>query len=487
VSLPAAINGLHQPTGGGACRDLRQVAWRRWTAFRTFATSRFVAVNRHKFLPGAMRAVTKGASRIDGLIVRHRVRAYSLVFVGMGVITLTAKMVNLPLGHDIGRTVLTDFLSRWAAGRMLLTGRGAQMYDVAAQIHVQREAIGPSRTFSLYVSPPFVAGIFAPFASLPFALSALVWAGTTVALLALAAWIFRPMLPRLKNDWGLILLVCAASEPVFELVGSGQDSALAVLLWIAGVRLAVTRREGWAGVVFALGLFKPQLFFMPPLVFLAMRRYRGLGAWMATAVSLGVVCVGGFGLVGLRSWFELLGSDLYQSEVQIGQAWRMQSLPALAQAFAPTEFGSAMGRIGLSLGLALVAICVWNARRCRDDSSKALGLWSMAIATTLLASPHVLAYDLVLLAPGAIVLIQHRNCRRVRLAILALLVLTWSSPLRHMAVSGLPWPLTVLDASWGAVPLSILWLALRESTRIPSWPCKSPRLWPTKVPTLRLT
>src|SRR5579862_3250944 len=115
--------------------------------------SRVSAAVQSRLIMLTVRALTKGAERLDSLIVRHRIRAYSTVFIVMGVLTLAAKAVNPPIGHDIGRTVLTDFLSRWVAARMLLTGQAAQTYDVAAQIQSQRDAIGPSSTFSLYVAP----------------------------------------------------------------------------------------------------------------------------------------------------------------------------------------------------------------------------------------------------------------------------------------------------------------------------------------------
>src|SRR5262249_47568642 len=152
-----------------------------------------------------------------------------------------------------------------------------------------------------------------PFAVLPYVPSAFLWTASTVLALAVAARLARPLVPRLsERHWSLVLLAAAATAPVFELVGSGQGSALSLLLWVAGVRLALARRDTAAGVVFALGLFKPQLFFLPPLLFLCLWRPRALLGWTATAGALGAVSALLVGPEGIHRWILLLASPFYR-------------------------------------------------------------------------------------------------------------------------------------------------------------------------------
>src|SRR5207249_1557623 len=138
-------------------------------------------------------------------------------------------------------------------------GDTSHLYDPAAQQALQDRIVGKQDMFAWYVSPPFMALLYLPFAALPYLLSAVAWTVFTLLLLRIAAWLARPLIPDLgARHWRFALLVAAASQPIFELLGAGQDTALSLLIWVVGVRMAVSRRDGLAGTIFALGLLKPQ-------------------------------------------------------------------------------------------------------------------------------------------------------------------------------------------------------------------------------------
>jgi hypothetical protein len=65
----------------------------------------------------------------------------------------------------------------------------------------------------------------------------------------------------------------------------------------------------------------------------------------------------------------------------------------------------------------------------------------------------------------ALLLVERRNGPGIRLALAAILVLTWTLPTRHFIIGDLPWPLPALGASWSAVPVFLLWLALARLAR----------------------
>ena len=65
------------------------------------------------------------AHRIDAIVVRERLRNYSLIIVAFGAVTVLATAVLAP------DKVLTDYLAHWTGGRMLLDGRGGLLYDAA--------------------------------------------------------------------------------------------------------------------------------------------------------------------------------------------------------------------------------------------------------------------------------------------------------------------------------------------------------------------
>jgi len=419
------------------------------------------------------RWLARVAGRFDALLTPQHVRGYSLIFLCVGVFGYLLLPL-LGVGGDaagVARLKFADFIARYTSGRLLLTGAAAHLYDVAAQEAVQRQLFGPSDYLSLFVSPPFSALLYLPFAALPYLPGALLWMIVSLTLLAGSAALLRPLVPRLGDAWGGVLLVAAGSQPVIELLSIGQDSALALFLWVAGIRLSLARRDGAAGFVFALGLFKPQLFFLPPLLFLCLRRPRAVATWAATAVGLGALSLLLVGPDGVRGWIELLASPLYQEAAQAGQAWKMLSFTALLRALLPGSLGSVAELLGLLLGLVFAALFVMLALRSRHlVAGREALLWSLAIVTTFLASPHVLIYDLVVLIPGALLLIEARAERRARVALAALALLTWTAIIRNGLFAALPWPLSALGGSWNALPLLALWLAAATLVGGIPWP-----------------
>lgn len=415
--------------------------------------------------------IRRAAGWIDSHLTERRIRAYAAIFLAVWVASLSGSIV---LGHPprnvLATPILPDYLNHWTGGRLVLEGATDRLYDVGTQLALQYRVVGESDQLYWFVAPPFAALLYLPFAALPYVPSTLVWTAVSVLLLLGAARLAQPLAPGLSRQHrATLLLIGAAAQPTFELIGSGQDSALNLFLWVAGTRLAVAGRDGPAGVVFALGLHKPQLFFLPPLLFLVGRRWRALAAWALTAGLLGSVSLLLVGSDGVLAWFALLVSPLYRDEVQAGQAWRMQSLPALLAAIAPRQLAPPAEALGLLLGLLLVAGLVRRAvRHSRSDRAREAALWGLACLTTLLASPHLGLYDFILLALPALLLVERANQRPVRLALLAAFGLTWTLAARYALVSAAPWPLTAFGASWTAVPLLWLWLALtRVAERVP--------------------
>ena len=105
------------------------------------------------------------ATAIDSLLTPERLRIYSTVLVlGFG--------VTLALSWALPgtQTPLPDYSARWTAGRLLLDGRLGSLYDPAVQAAVQQQDWGATG-LSWFVSPPFVAILFAPLAVAPYWLS----------------------------------------------------------------------------------------------------------------------------------------------------------------------------------------------------------------------------------------------------------------------------------------------------------------------------
>lgn len=399
------------------------------------------------------------AAYVDGLLTPERVRVGAWIVVALCVV---AAALNVALGHlpetAIGTVFQPDWFAHWTGGRLLLQGRASDLYDPAVQQELQDSVTGGRPDLAWFVSPPAAALIYLPFAALPYVASAVLWSAVTIVLLVASAVLLRPLLPAYTDAaWRLGLLVVAASQPVLELVGGGQDSALLLLLWVVGLRLLDRHRDVAAGAVLALGLVKPQLFVLVPLVLLVQRRWSAVAAWAAAALGLVLASAAVAGVGGQTAWLEALRSSRYHEVVQVGQSWMMHGVPSALVSLVPASWGEAAQLVGVLLGAVLVVALLVAVRRSAQAS--VMTVWSLVALTTVLLTPHVLSYDLVLLIPAFLHLARRGGTRTTRLSLLALYVLTWTAWPRHELGAAMPW-LAWAGVSWAVIPLLLLW---RES------------------------
>ena len=408
------------------------------------------------------------AARLDALIDRERVRNYSIAFLVLGVI---ASIVNVVLGHGLrvltGNALFPDFLAHWTAGRLLLDGNLDHLYDADFQANLQHAIIGPGDDVSWFVGPPFTAILYVPFAALPFAVAGVLWTLVSIAAIAASLVLLKPLVPRLAQDWTVTVLAVLASQPVLEVIGAGQDSALSMLVWAAGLRLLVAGRDALAGMVFGAGLIKPQLVVLAPPTFLVQRRWSALGVWIAMAAVAAAASVALIGVDGIHTWITTLTSQRYDEQINVGQAWKQLSASALLVSLVPPALANAAQVVGLALCAALVIAFLVVAWRAPKD--RWLDVWTLAALTTVVASPHLLVYDLLIAVPAALVLLDRHSSRRIRLALLAAFVLTYLNPVLHLLALKVGWPLTLVGAPWAVVPLLVLWYDALRACR-PSRP-----------------
>ena len=173
------------------------------------------------------------------------------------------------------------------------------------------------------------------------------------------------------------------------------------------------------------------------------------------------------GVPSLLSWLSLPGSPLYSGAVQRGQAYKGVSASAWI-----TDVG---GPGGPSWWLALatfagLALVVPGARTLfRGPLSVPMSL-AVALFTTVVAAPHVMVYDLVLMLPALPVLAATAWTASTRVTLAGIFVLTWLTPLLHTVAGRVPWPLSLLGAPWAALLVVILWTGiLREQRRFEHW------------------
>ncbi|MFJ5860708.1 glycosyltransferase family 87 protein [Pseudarthrobacter sp. NPDC092439] len=352
---------------------------------------------------------------------------------------------------------LPDYLAHWTGGRLLLDGAD-NLYDPAVQSDLQGRQLGDEVPLAWFVSLPVVAALYAPLALIPYNLSGVLWFFLNAALLWWCFLSLRFLAPRLvQHRWKTLLLCALAAPPTFEALGSGQDSAFVLAVWLVGVRLFAHGCPGWAGAVLGLGFTKPQLVLVVPLVLLAVRSFKALAAFTLTVGAIAAASVALVGVAGIRQWSAALASPLYMAEVQEGQAWKMTGLPSLLQSLLPAEWGQAaapvLTLISLPIGAAVLLAVLARHGKTADTTTVLIA----TLATSLAFSPHLATYDAVLFIPVAVFLLDRRPGPGLRVAILMAFVLMWLVAPLHAAAGTAPW-LSALDAPWSALPLAMIWV-----------------------------
>jgi alpha-1,2-mannosyltransferase len=293
-----------------------------------------------------------------------------------------------------------DYIAFYAAGRLLLDGQAAALYDHDTVVAVQAAALEQRVPgfYDAFRNPAFFALVFVPLAPLGLVAGAYVWLGLSLALLAVALRLLLDEVPELRSRWRGLAVLVFAFPPVFFCLIDGQNATLSLLLYVLIYRAFNRGQDGASGVWAALGLFKPQLFFIFPLVFAAAGRWRALGAYCATAALLALVSVALVGPAGIAGWLRILVAP--ETANAAGNAWRMHAVRTFFDLLVPGQPVLTLALSGLvSAGLAAGVLWLW--RRWGADATLLPLLWSLTVLVAVAIDPHIVDYDLTVLTLAA--------------------------------------------------------------------------------------
>jgi hypothetical protein len=326
-----------------------------------------------------------------------------------------------------GRPLGTDFSQGWVGGRAALAGDPAGPYDHALHWARQKEVFGPNAEFYGWYYPPTFLLPSAALALLPYLSALMVWLAATLALYAAAV---RAILP------GHGALLMALSFPaVFINAGHANNGFLTAALFGGGLVL-LPRRPVVAGLLFGLLSYKPQFGLLLPLALLASGSWRAIAAAAASTLLLALASIAAFGLAPWQAFFDTMPFTRTVVLEQGGVGFhRLQSAFAAVRMLGGSVAFAWAVQACVSLTMAILVIAAW--RRPLDDRLKAA---TLAVAS-LLATPYVFDYDLVVLAIGGAF---------------------WASLALDRGFR--PWEATAMAIAW-AVPLSARNIA--EATHLP--------------------
>ncbi len=319
----------------------------------------------------------------------------------VGLYDVAAITSMLAGGPDLGPpkwVLFPDFLVFNAASRAFLEGHLVTIYDFDA-FHRFENAIYADRFpsyvgFRPYLYPPQWVLLTLPLALVPVGVAYGLFMGGTAAL--------ATALAGLRDKWGWLAVM--TSPGAFWTMVSGQNSFLSVGLFYGGLRL-VERHPIGAGVALGALSYKPQLWAMVPVALLVARQWRALASTLATAALLALFSFLIFGVDVWRAFFELarFASSPHFTETMFGVVgdYMTTVLAGARIAGLPTVPAQILHGI---VAVAAVAAVVHACRRAPWNDVQI----AVIAAASLLISPSLINYDMLLVMPAAVALFRQR-------------------------------------------------------------------------------
>ena len=354
-----------------------------------------------------------------------RARGYSLILLAIAAIAVVGWIaVSDGLIDRNGKPIGTDFSNVYAAGALTWQGRPAEAYEPALQ-HAAEKAVFAGREVPFYGwhYPPFFFAIAVLVATVPYAWGLSIW---LVASLAAYLAVIRAILPRPET-----LLTAAAFPAVFVNIGHGQNGFLTAAL-LGGALHWLNRKPWLAGVLIGCLAYKPQFGVLIPIALLAGGRWRTIGAAIATVAALVAIS---FVTLGAGVWHAFVDSMTFTQTVvleQGGTGWeKIQSVFSAVRMWGAGVHLAYAVQLALALMLAASLAWLWQ-------SDAAFELKASALASgSLLATPYVLDYDLVVLAVAIAFFVRHGMNRGFRSFEISVLAAAWIVPLLARGVAGI--------------------------------------------------
>ena len=293
----------------------------------------------------------------------------------------------------------TDFSASYVAALVLRSGDGANLYDQQVE-HARHLTLLPAGTVIdlPFITPPTTALLALPLTALDPGTAFRIWSLIEVILLALAVWVairagpWPARVGRTPRVSTALMALAAGGTYAFLLLGQIDGvTALGLAAAYAAWRKDRPAAAGfWMALAFAAT--KPHLAVGLGIWLIARRDWRALagaagGCAVVAAVSLALV--GPSGVAGFASALTFAAGNTPGSSTL--------GIPGLVASWLGS--GTLPVAIGIVGSLVALAGCGVLGARSRSRPGALEASLAGAAALSLVASPHLLPHDLVILAP----------------------------------------------------------------------------------------
>jgi len=363
--------------------------------------------------------------RIHGWLTRERVLLYSCAMLVVCAIVLAAwAWTSHGFMADNTTRPGIDFSVFWTASHMMLNGTPAAVYDYPTFARAESALFGAyvNHGFLPWLYPPTLLLLVAPLALLPYVVSYVLFMGVcawlfaigTLGVSGLAAHFHRPR---------IAALVVLAYPGVYIAAVVGQNALLTAALMAFAVRWN-EKNPVLAGICIGLLAIKPQLAVLFPIVLIATRAWKTMGAAAITAATFAGVSV----LVcGTQSLHAFMASASFAREMVLESRmlyWFGSPTPFATMRLAEASIVMAYVVQGGVALIAAAATCyVW--RRTPDLRMRA----AVIAVATMLANPYLWFYELTWLGVALACLVVSGLEKGWRRGEQSMLVIAWLLPI----------------------------------------------------------
>jgi hypothetical protein len=371
----------------------------------------------------------------------------------------------------------TDYPAIAIGSRLVASGRGGQLYDLAVQRREQDAIIsegyldlaaGSSLKYP-YPYTPFIAVLWSPLAGMSPLVGMALWDLLNIVALVGGLWYLLASLPLARVTKALLMLAAVTSFPWTVNLEQGQSSGIVIAALGVGIGLLRKEKDLAGGLVLGLLTLKSQWLLFIVFVLIWKFRWRALLGIAATIVALMSLSLLVMGTAWIPDFMRVVEMVQRWDRALLLDPWYSHSLSGGLTALLGRGTDEVVRTLTLFATLLLgIGLAVFWRGPWRPGSSRWDGLVALTLLVAIFTNLQVNTHDLALLVlPGALglsALYGLRVDRNLRVAWYALL---WGSYLvpAYFLGAAFAWPIRLTTLLIAA--LVVVLVALLAGKKIP--------------------
>jgi alpha-1,2-mannosyltransferase len=314
----------------------------------------------------------------------------------------------------LGQIIGSDFVTFYAAG-LAYRFDLPHLYDFTYQGAIQHELIKPTPFFGVdpYINPPYVAVAYSLFTHVSLTYALIIWSVLSMIFTGVSLIVLRSLLPEsIKEKIGFwqLLIIVLSFFPFVEGFQMGQNHTLSLLLVSCLVFFTFTDHWFLAGSMAGLMIYKPQLVIGFIVIWIVWRKYKTLLAFIVIAFLWAGLFFLTNGISPFLNYLNTSNNMFLLPYVSGFPGYLQLTTYGLFTTLFPIDSLPIIRAVTLIISAALTIGLAWFAFKLRKMSPQnQIPAIVFALIYPLLATPHSLTHDMVILIPGFIIWARYKN------------------------------------------------------------------------------